>query len=151
MRAILDFDPDRIELVRNADWLAAMDMADVLRLTGRTTVARIMERDDFSQRFADGVADRAVGAALPAAPGHRLGRGPRRRRARRHRPALQQPDGPPAPVGQAGQDPQVVITTPLLEGLDGVKKMSKSLGNYVGISRAAGRAVRQAHEHPGRR
>ena len=86
----------------------AMDMADVLRLTGRTTVARIMERDDFSQRFRDGVADRAVRAALPAAPGHRLGRGPGRRRARRHRPAVQQPHGPPAPVrrghGAAGRD-----------------------------------------------
>jgi tyrosyl-tRNA synthetase len=133
VRAVLDFDPDRIELVHNADWLAEMDMADVLRLTGRTTVARIMERDDFSQRFRDGA---------PIALSELL------------YPLLQGTDSVEVRADvelggtdqlfnmlmgrqlQSGSDmePQVVITTPLLEGLDGEKKMSKSLGNYVGIS-----------------
>jgi tyrosyl-tRNA synthetase len=133
VRAVLDFDPDRIELVRNADWLARMDMADVLRLTGRTTVARIMERDDFSQRFRDGVPIALSELLYPLLQGtdsvevrsdvelggtdqlfnNLMGR------------QLQ---------SAAGMEPQVVITTPLLEGLDGDKKMSKSLGNYVGIS-----------------
>jgi tyrosyl-tRNA synthetase len=133
VRAVLDFDPDRIELVHNADWLARMDMADVLRLTGRTTVARIMERDDFSQRFRDGVPIALSELLYPLLQGtdsvevradvelggtdqlfnNLMGR------------QLQ---------SAAGMEPQVVITTPLLEGLDGEKKMSKSLGNYVGIS-----------------
>ncbi len=133
---MLDFDPDRIELVHNADWLARMDMADVLRLTGRTTVARIMERDDFSQRFRDGVPIALSELLYPLLQGtdsvevradvelggtdqlfnNLMGR------------QLQ---------SAAGMEPQVVITTPLLEGLDGEKKMSKSLGNYVGISEPA--------------
>jgi tyrosyl-tRNA synthetase len=132
VHAVLDFDPERIELVRNADWLASMDMADVLRLTGRTTVARIMERDDFSQRFRDGVPIALSELLYPLLQGtdsvevradvelggtdqlfnNLMGR------------QLQ---------SAAGMEPQVVMTTPLLEGLDGEKKMSKSLGNYVGI------------------
>ena len=132
---ILDFSPGRIEMVRNAEWLGAMDMADVLRLTARTTVARIMERDDFSQRFRDGV---------PIALSELL------------YPLLQGTDSVEVRAdvelggtdqlfnmlmgrqlqGAAGQTAQVVITTPLLEGLDGEKKMSKSLGNYVGIAEA---------------
>jgi tyrosyl-tRNA synthetase len=136
VRAVLDFDPGRIELVHNADWLARMDMADVLRLTGRTTVARIMERDDFSQRFRDGIPIALSELLYPLLQGtdsvevradvelggtdqlfnNLMGR------------QLQ---------SAAGMEPQVVITTPLLEGLDGEKKMSKSLGNYVGISEPA--------------
>ena len=133
VRAILDFDPAKLELVRNASWLATMQMDDVLRLTGRTTVARIMERDDFSTRFADG---------SPIALSELL------------YPLLQATDSVEVRAdvelggtdqlfnilmgrhlqSQAGQDPQVVVTTPLLEGLDGVQKMSKSLGNYIGIA-----------------
>jgi len=110
-----------------------MDMADVLRLTARTTVARIMERDDFATRFADGA---------PIALSELL------------YPLLQGTDSVEIRAdvelggtdqlfnilmgrhlqSQAGQDPQVVLTTPLLEGLDGVQKMSKSLGNYIGIA-----------------
>lgn len=133
VRAVLDFAADKLELVRNADWLGGMDMADVLRLTGRTTVARIMERDDFSQRFRDGE---------PIALSELL------------YPLLQGTDSVEVQAdvelggtdqlfnnlmgrqlqNAAGMEPQVVITTPLLEGLDGEKKMSKSLGNYVGIA-----------------
>jgi tyrosyl-tRNA synthetase len=133
VRAILDFAPDRIEIRRNSEWLAPLDMADVLRLTARTTVARIMERDDFSTRFAEG---------SPIALSELL------------YPMLQGTDSVQIHAdvelggtdqlfnclmgrhlqSQADQDPQVVLTTPLLEGLDGVQKMSKSLGNYVGIA-----------------
>jgi tyrosyl-tRNA synthetase len=133
VKAILDFTPGTIEVVRNSDWLGPMDMADILRLTSRTTVARIMERDDFSTRFAEG---------SPIALSELL------------YPLLQGTDSVEVRAdvelggtdqlfnilmgrhlqGAAGQEPQVVLTTPLLEGLDGVQKMSKSLGNYVGIT-----------------
>lgn len=133
VQRILDFAPERIEVVRNADWLAQMDMADVLKLTARTTVARIMERDDFEKRFRGGD---------PIALSELL------------YPLLQGTDSVQVRADvelggtdqlfnnlmgrqlqtAAGLDPQVVLTTPLLEGLDGVAKMSKSLGNYVGIT-----------------
>lgn len=133
VKAVLDFSPGRLELLHNADWLAQMDMADVLRLTGRTTVARIMERDDFATRFRDGVAIALSELLYPLLQGtdsvevrsdvelggtdqlfnNLMGR------------QLQ---------NAQGQEPQVVMTTPLLEGLDGEKKMSKSLGNYIGIA-----------------
>lgn len=133
VRAILDFTPGRLEITRNADWLAPMDMADVLRLMARTTVARIMERDDFSRRFAQGAPIALSELLYPLLQGtdsvqvradvelggtdqlfnNLMGR------------QLQE---------AAGQEPQVVLTTPLLEGLDGVQKMSKSLGNFVGIA-----------------
>ena len=129
-----------------------MDMADVLRLTGRTTVARIMERDDFSQPL------RAT--ASPIALSELL------------YPLLQGTDSV-----EVRADVELGGTDQLFNNLMGrhlqspgaarsrrscsprrcsrastaIQKMSKSLGNYVGISRAAGRAVRQAHEHPGRR
>jgi tyrosyl-tRNA synthetase len=135
VQRILDFDPARIEVVRNASWLASMHMDDVLRLTAKTTVARIMERDDFSTRFAEG---------SPIALSELL------------YPLLQATDSVEVRAdvelggtdqlfnilmgrhlqGQAGQEAQVVLTTPLLEGLDGVQKMSKSLGNYIGIDEA---------------
>ena len=137
VRAILDFTPGRLEITRNADWLAPMDMADVLRLMARTTVARIMERDDFSRRFARGAPIALSELLYPLLQGtdsvqvradvelggtdqlfnNLMGR------------QLQE---------AAGQEPQVVLTTPLLEGLDGVQKMSKSLGNFVGIAEPPG-------------
>ena len=124
-------------MVRNSSWLGTMHMDDVLRLTARTTVARIMERDDFSTRFAEG---------SPIALSELL------------YPLLQATDSVEVRAdvelggtdqlfnnlmgrhlqGQAGQDAQVVMTTPLLEGLDGVQKMSKSLGNYIGINEPPG-------------
>ncbi len=135
VRAILDFSPGKVELVHNSEWLAGMDMVDVLRMTGRTTVARIMERDDFASRFRDGV---------PIALSELL------------YPLLQGTDSVEMRAdvelggtdqlfnnlmgrqfqSAAGMEPQVVMTLPLLEGLDGKKKMSKSLDNYVGIAEA---------------
>jgi len=137
VQEILDFSPGRIEVVRNADWLAPMDMAEVLRLLGRTTLARILERDDFTKRYREGSPISLSELIYPLMQGwdsvqvradvelggtdqlfnNLMGR------------QLQEAEG---------QEPQVVITTPLLEGLDGVNKMSKSLGNYVGIAEPAG-------------
>ncbi len=133
VRGILDFTPGRIEVVRNATWLAPMDMAEILRLTARTTVARIMERDDFATRFRDGVPIALSELLYPLLQGTdsvevradvELGGTDQlfNNLMGRH---LQE---------AAGQEPQVVLTTPLLEGLDGVNKMSKSLGNYIGIA-----------------
>lgn len=116
----------------NSEWLESMNFADVLRLASSYTVARMMERDDFSKRFKEG---RPIGVhefMYPLMQGHdsvalhadvefggtdqtfNLLMG-------RHLQELE------------GQEPQVVITMPLLEGLDGIQKMSKSLGNYIGI------------------
>ena len=133
VRSVLNFSPDRLELVHNADWLERMDMADVLRLTGRTTVARIMERDDFANRFRDGVAIALSELLYPLLQGTdsvevtadvELGGTDQLFNMLMGR-QLQ---------NAADQEPQVVVTMPLLEGLDGEKKMSKSLGNAVGIS-----------------
>ena len=121
-----------------------MDMADVLRMTSQVTVARMLERDDFSKRYQSGVPISLMEFLYPLLQAtdsveiradvelggtdqlFNLIQG-------RH---LQE---------HAGQEPQIVLTTPLLVGLDGEQKMSKSLGNYVGIAEAAERAVRQAH------
>jgi tyrosyl-tRNA synthetase len=131
--AILDMSPERIEVRRNSEWLARLDMTDVLRLTSQVTVARMLERDDFSKRYESGVAISLTEFLYPLLQGMDsvevradvelggtdqlfnliMGRN------------LQQ---------RAGQEAQVVLTTPLLVGLDGEQKMSKSLGNYVGIS-----------------
>jgi tyrosyl-tRNA synthetase len=130
-------DPDRLEVRRNSEWLGAMDIEDVLRLTARMTVAQMLERDDFANRYRDGRPISVLEFLYPLLQGwdsvvveadvelggtdqlfnNLVGR------------TLQ---------GQEGQEPQVVVTTPLLEGLDGVNKMSKSLGNFIGIAEAPG-------------
>jgi tyrosyl-tRNA synthetase len=126
-----------LEIRRNSEWLATMGIEDVLRLAARTTVARMLERDDFSRRYRDGVAISVMEFLYPLLQGwdsvmvqadvelggtdqlfnNLMGR------------SLQE---------QEGQDGQCVLTTPLLEGLDGVNKMSKSLGNFVGIAEPPG-------------
>ncbi len=132
VRRILDFSPDRIEIRRNSEWLAGLGMADILRLMASTTVARMLGRDDFSKRYAGGAPISLSEFLYPLLQGYdsvmvqadvELGGTDQlfNNLMGRH---LQE---------QAGQEPQVVLTTPLLEGLDGVQKMSKSLGNYVGI------------------
>jgi tyrosyl-tRNA synthetase len=127
---------DRLEVRRNSEWLEPMDMEGVLRLTASTTVARMLERDDFASRYA---------ARLPISMMEFM------------YPLLQGYDSVAVAsdielggtdqlfnllVGRdlqrdAGQDPQVALTMPLLEGLDGVQKMSQSLGNYVGVAEPA--------------
>ena len=135
VRRILD--PDRLEVHRNADWLAPLDMVGVLRLTATTTVARMLERDDFAKRYAGGTPISLTEFLYPLLQGQdsvevradvELGGTDQlfNNLMGRH---LQE---------RAGQEGQVVCTTPLLEGLDGVNKMSKSLGNYIGIAEAPG-------------
>ncbi len=125
--------PEHLEVRRNSEWLTPMGIADVLRLSSRTTVARMLERDDFATRYRDGRPISISEFLYPLLQGwdsvvvradvelggtdqlfnNLMGR------------TLQE---------QEGQEGQVVLTLPLLEGLDGVQKMSKSLGNYVGIT-----------------
>lgn len=128
-------DPEKTIVRDNSEWLESMNFADVLRLASSYTVARMMERDDFNKRFKEG---RAIGVhefMYPLMQGYdsialkadvefggtdqtfNLLMG-------RH---LQ---------GEEGMPEQTIITMPILEGLDGVQKMSKSLGNYIGISEA---------------
>ena len=130
--AILDMSPERIEIRRNSEWLAPLDMQDVLRLTSQVTVARMLERDDFAKRYESGVAISLMEFLYPLLQGMdsvevradvELGGTDQLFNLiiGRH---LQQ---------RAGQEAQVVLTTPLLIGLDGEQKMSKSLGNYIGV------------------
>jgi tyrosyl-tRNA synthetase len=133
VRRILVFDPDRLEVHRNASWLAPMDMEAVLHLTAGTTVARMLERDDFARRYAGGSPISLTEFLYPLLQGQdsvevradvELGGTDQLFNNLMGR-TLQE---------QRGQEGQVVLTTPLLEGLDGQQKMSKSLGNYIGIA-----------------
>ena len=127
--------PDRLEIHRNSDWLGTMGADGLLALAGKATVAQMLERDDFSKRYGAGQPISVMELLYPLLQGwdsvmvradvelggsdqlfnNLVGR------------ELQE---------REGQEPQVVLTTPLLEGLDGVNKMSKSLGNYIGITEA---------------
>jgi tyrosyl-tRNA synthetase len=134
---ILDMSDGKIEVRRNSEWLGKLDMEDVLRLTSQVTVARMLERDDFAKRYTGGVAISLMEFLYPLLQGMdsveiaadvELGGTDQlfNLLMGRH---LQE---------RAGQAPQIVLTTPLLVGLDGQQKMSKSLGNYVGIEEPAG-------------
>jgi tyrosyl-tRNA synthetase len=132
---ILDPSPEKLEIVRNSEWLASLDMEAVLRLTSQVTVAQMLVRNDFAKRYDDGVPISITEFLYPL---------------------LQATDSVKVRADvelggtdqlfnlimgrdlqkQAGQAQQVVLTTPLLVGLDGEQKMSKSLGNYVGIAEA---------------
>ncbi|MGD8346164.1 MAG: tyrosine--tRNA ligase [Lysobacterales bacterium] len=128
-------DRDKTEIRFNSEWLGELGAEGMIRLAAKYTVARMLERDDFKKRFADNQPIAIHEFLYPLAQGYDsvalecdvemggtdqlfnllVGR------------QLQ---------GQYGQKPQIIITLPLLEGLDGVQKMSKSLGNYVGITEA---------------
>ena len=129
-------DPDKTRVVFNSEWLGKMSAQDLIKLAGSYTVARMIERDDFKKRF-EGNQPIALHEFLyPLLQGQdsvalkadiELGGRDQKfnllvgRELQKHN----------------GQVPQVVITMPLLEGLDGVQKMSKSLGNYIGIAESA--------------
>jgi tyrosyl-tRNA synthetase len=129
-------DRERTELRFNSEWFDRMDAAGMIMLAANHTVARMLERDDFSKRFA-GQQPIAIHEFLyPLVQGHdsvalradvELGGTDQKFNLLMGR-ALQE---------QAGQPPQIVLTMPLLEGIDGVQKMSKSLGNYIGINEPA--------------
>jgi len=130
---ILDPAPERLEIVRNSAWLGSLDMEAVLQMTAQVTVARMLERDDFAKRYQSGVAISLMEFLYPL---------------------LQATDSVEVRAdvelggtdqlfnlimgrhlqARAGQDQQIVLTTPLLVGLDGEQKMSKSLNNYIGIA-----------------
>ncbi len=130
---ILRTDPAHLEVRRNGEWLAAMRLVDVIRLTSRATLAQMLQRDDFADRYAGRVEIRLHEILYPLLQGwdsvqigadvelggrdqlfnNLVGRDLQR---------------------QEGGEGQVVIVTPLLVGLDGKEKMSKSKGNYIGVT-----------------
>ena len=126
-------DRERTEVRFNSEWFGPMPAAELIRLAAKYTVARMLERDDFSKRYA-GQQPIAIHEFLyPLVQGYdsialradvELGGTDQRFNLLVGR-ALQE---------DAGLPPQIVLTMPLLEGTDGVQKMSKSLGNYIGIS-----------------
>jgi len=126
-------DPALTEIRFNSEWFDAMSFYEVIRLCGKYTVARLLERDDFSKRFRENVPISMHELMYPLAQGYdsvalkcdvELGGSDQKFNLLVGR-ELQRDYGVP---------PQIVGTTPLLEGLDGVEKMSKSKGNYVGIT-----------------
>lgn len=126
---------DRLEVRYNSEWLEPMDLSDLLRLTSHYTVAQMLERDDFSKRYADRRPISLVEFMYPLLQGYDS--------------VAVEADVELGGTDQLfnllvgrdlqrayGQEPQIALTMPLLEGLDGVQKMSQSLGNYVGIREA---------------
>ncbi|SHF31814.1 tyrosyl-tRNA synthetase [Modicisalibacter ilicicola DSM 19980] len=130
-------DRDKTEVRFNADWMNRLSAADMIELAAQSTVARMLERDDFEKRYRSGQSISIHEFLYPLVQGYdsvalaadvELGGTDQKfnllmgREIQKH----------------FGQEPQVVITMPLLEGLDGVQKMSKSLGNYVGLDEPPG-------------
>jgi tyrosyl-tRNA synthetase len=132
-QVFLILDRDRTEVAFNSKWLAALGADGMIRLAGKYTVARMLEREDFATRYREGQPIAVHEFLYPLAQGYdsvalkadvELGGTDQKfnllvgRELQRH----------------YGQEPQCILTLPLLEGLDGVNKMSKSLDNYVGIT-----------------
>ena len=129
-------DRDKTEVRFNSEWFGAMSAADMIRLAAQHTVARMLERDDFAKRYAAQQSIAIHEFLYPLVQGYdsvalkadvELGGTDQKFNLLMGR-ALQEHYGQPA---------QIVLTMPLLEGLDGVHKMSKSLGNYIGIAEPA--------------
>jgi tyrosyl-tRNA synthetase len=125
-------DPENTLVMFNSSWMNAMHPADLIQLAAKYTVARMLERDDFSKRYASGQPITIHELLYPLVQGYdsvamhadvELGGTDQKfnllvgRELQKH----------------YGQQPQIILTMPILEGLDGVQKMSKSLGNYIGI------------------
>ncbi|KAF1687030.1 tyrosine--tRNA ligase [Pseudoxanthomonas broegbernensis] len=129
-------DRERTEVRFNSEWFGNMSAADMIRLAGQHTVARMLERDDFAKRYAAQQSIAIHEFLYPLVQGYdsvalradvELGGTDQKFNLLMGR-GLQE---------HHGQAPQIVLTMPLLEGLDGVNKMSKSLGNYIGIAEPA--------------
>jgi tyrosyl-tRNA synthetase len=126
-------DPDRTEIRFNSEWLSPLSIEEMVRIAGQMTVARMLERDDFRRRYEENRPISIHEFLYPLFQGYDSV-------ALRADVELGGTDQKfNLLVGRDlqrvwGQEPQIVITTPLLVGLDGVNKMSKSLGNYVGIT-----------------
>ena len=132
-QAYLILDRDRTEVRRNSEWLAPLSMADIIGLTRATTVARILERDDFSKRYASGEQITLTELLYPLMQAYdsvaidadvELGGTDQLYNLLMGRHVME----------YYGKIPQCVLTTPLLVGTDGKMKMSKSLGNYIGVT-----------------
>lgn len=130
-------DPARTRVVFNSDWMGQKTAADMIALASHYTVTRMLERDDFSKRFNNQQSIAIHEFLYPLLQGYdsvaleadvELGGTDQKFNLLMGR-TLQ---------ARYGQKPQVVLTMPILEGLDGVQKMSKSLGNYIGVSDAPG-------------
>ncbi len=125
-------DPERTEIRYNRDWLGAMGFEDVIRLAARTTVARIMERDDFTKRWDEHRPIALHELLYPLCQAYdsvelqadvELGGNDQKFNNLMGRTLME----------QYGQSPQVIVLSPLLVGTDGKEKMSQSLGNYVSV------------------
>lgn len=129
-------DPERTTVMFNSQWMGGMSAAELIHVAAKHTVARMLERDDFNKRYSSGQPISIHEFLYPLIQGYdsvamkadvELGGTDQKfnllvgRELQKH----------------YGQKPQVILTMPLLEGLDGVQKMSKSLGNYIGINEAA--------------
>ena len=125
--------PEHLEIRRNGEWLATMNLMDVIKLASRATVAQMLTREDFAKRYADAVEIRLHEILYPLMQGWDS--------------VMIQADVEMGGSDQLfnnlvgrefqkeqGKEGQVVIVTPLLVGTDGVKKMSKSVGNYIGVN-----------------
>ena len=126
-------DPEKTEVRFNSEWLGGMTFEEVIRLSAHVTVAQMLARDDFAKRYADNRPISLVEFLYPLIQAYDS--------------VMVKADVELGGTDQLfnlllgrelqkafGQDPQVVMTLPLIEGLDGVQKMSKSLGNYVGVN-----------------
>ncbi|NLC78078.1 MAG: tyrosine--tRNA ligase [Clostridia bacterium] len=129
-------DPGKTKVTYNSEWLGALNFQQVVELAAKTTVARILERDDFSRRYQENQPIGLHEFFYPLMQGYdsvalkadvELGGTDQKFNLLMGR-TLQK---------EFGQEPQIAITMPILEGLDGVQKMSKSLGNYIGIDEPA--------------
>ena len=128
-------DPEKTQVVFNSEWMGEMSAADMIRLAATQTVARMLERNDFSERYQSGTPIAIHEFLYPLVQGYdsvaleadiELGGTDQKFNLLMGR-TLQQ---------HYGKEPQCTLTMPILEGLDGVQKMSKSLGNYIGIQDA---------------
>lgn len=130
---ILSTEEDKLEIRPNHEWLASLDMREVLELTASTTLAQMLERDDFAKRFSDRRPISMMEFMYPLLQGYdsvavnadiEMGGSDQLFNLMMGRQVQQ----------RYGQTPQMVLTMPLLVGTDGKKKMSQSLGNYISIS-----------------
>ncbi len=133
---VLDQDPARLELRRNSEWLAPLQLEDIFRLMAAATVARMLERDDFEKRYAAGQPISMLEFLYPLLQGYdsvavkadvELGGTDQKFNMLMGR-AVQE---------YYGQAPQTVLTNEILPGTDGAERMSKSVGNYIGVTESA--------------
>lgn len=129
-------DPDRTEIRYNSEWLGPLDLADIIQLTSKYTVARMLERDDFSKRYAEGLSISILEFLYPLTQAYdsvaikadvELGGADQLFNLLVGRDIQR----------EYGQEPQVVLTVPLLIGIDGERAMSQTTGNYVGLDEPA--------------